>query len=81
MLLRSQRGSDLSRESQLDRVPLPIVDRQAMALVALALRPGERGGGVEPARKQDDRGFLGGYFFAPGGVSRCFALTAAGLPG
>src|SRR6185312_3332057 len=61
-------------------MPLAIVDRQAEAAVALALRPRERGGRIEAARQQDDGARLRVYFRAPA-VSRCLALAAAGLAG
>jgi len=35
---------------ELGRVALAVVDRQAMAFVAFAQRPGKRGGGVQAAR-------------------------------
>jgi len=50
VLDRAEPLGDALCRGELGRVALTVVDRQAMAFIALAQRPGERGGGVQAAR-------------------------------
>ena len=57
--LRAERRRHARGRLQFDLVPLPVIERERVAGVALAPRQRQAGGGIEAAAQQADRFVLG----------------------